>query len=122
MLYPHNELRQIANGLHDAAPSVVEESAERLRAIADEIEPQTRQRFFRFTVKSSYPFPTDMLRYDRCWPADSETANMIALTLGPDQVKGIVTYRLECWSPFGPKRERWESFMFHVADVEEVVA
>jgi hypothetical protein len=23
----------------------------------------------RFTVEGTYPFPTDMLRYDQCWPA-----------------------------------------------------
>lgn len=23
---------------------------------------------YRFTVEGPYPFPVDMLRYDRCWP------------------------------------------------------
>lgn len=36
---------------------------------------------YRFRVKGIGPFPTDMLRYDRCWPDSTEDAIEIDCTL-----------------------------------------
>lgn len=116
----HVELRRLANEIDQAAPGDIAARTLRIRDIADEIEPQTRQRFFRFEVTSAYPFPADMLRYDRCWPADSITAQQIEASHDLEQNTGVVTYHLEGWSAFGPTRKRWESFMFVVDNVEEV--
>lgn len=59
---------------------------------------------FTFTVSGSGPFPTDMLRYDTCWPASSEDAEKL-LTRG----RRSVTLRSS--SEVGkPTTGRWQSF------------
>lgn len=78
-----------------------------------------RAYFYRFTVESQYPFPTDMLRYDECWPADSESAHMIALSHEIQGELGKRTYTLNTRIPTGPTVARWESFMFKVTEIED---
>lgn len=60
-----------------------------------------------FTVTSTYPFPFDMLRYDRCWPSSSTDAGLIrarALRGGPEKI----TIRLRGKNK--PEVARWNSF------------
>lgn len=66
-----------------------------------------------FTVRGSYPFPLDMLRYDSCIPAtEADAALMHEAVLGdgpgdPLRVMEIslVTFRPDC----APSNDRWES-------------
>jgi hypothetical protein len=75
---------------------------------------------YKFTVRSKYPFPMDMLRYDRCYPATAQTAHDMAtsMTHGHDEP---VEYEMIGAQGFGgPTSARWESFMFKVTSVETI--
>lgn len=76
-------------------------------------------RFYRWKVTTSFPFPVDMLRYDRCFPSDSETANAIEQSHSFDPVEGKVTYNIEGSSRFGPTVSRWDSVSCNVHSIEE---
>lgn len=77
-------------------------------------------RLYRFTVVSRYPFPTDMLRYDQCYPVDTDTAINITNSLEHYAPSTRREYLLEGRLRFGPTIDRWKSFMFEVTEVEEV--
>lgn len=77
------------------------------------------ERFYRWKVSSKFPFPLDMLRFDRCFPSDSETATAIEESHSFDPPEGVITYTLEGTSRFGPTVARWDSFLFKVHDIEE---
>lgn len=74
-----------------------------------------------FTVESDFTFPTDMLRYDCCWPLSQRDATMIATSLANH---GQAAFKVELgrWvttrkaSP--PTVERWESFNCKVSNTE----
>lgn len=78
----------------------------------------------KFTVKGSFRFPLDMLRYDQCWPAGPEdTARMEYSTESRSPEGYDIT--LCRWAPNGawtPTMGRWASFNWHVdpASVEVV--
>lgn len=63
-------------------------------------------------VTGDYPFPTDMLRFDDCYPQTNNDAAAIERSMRPGQF-GQVTLRVEKltekldarWTP-----KRWESF------------
>ena len=63
--------------------------------------------------ESRLSFPLDMLRRDCCWPADSESAVTIALTLDrsiePDETATVSLTGIQ-----EPNRERWTSFSWTV--------
>lgn len=71
-------------------------------------------------------FPTDMLRYDRCWPASAADANLISWSLFADGFdRGIVEtagspkelrIRLLSADPGSPTVARWESFGWKVEE------
>lgn len=66
---------------------------------------------FEFTVRGSGKFPVDMLRYDSCYPADSDSATMILLDdeeFSPRDVHLIMVRKTrdECF----PTVRRWGSF------------
>lgn len=69
-----------------------------------------RPRVIDFIVEGSGQFPTDMLRYDECWPIDSISANNMAADWGAG--KRIV--HLRTINPNGPNAQRWESFTWKV--------
>lgn len=69
----------------------------------------------KFTVTGSMAFPLDMLRYDACFPYDSESvANM-------DEARGRRSVQLVRYSKYKPTEPvtvgRWESFLWYVSDV-----
>lgn len=72
-----------------------------------------------FRVKGRGEFPTDMLRYDRCWPESSDDAMLMML----DRHDRTVTLRRafdgtrNAALVHGATRRRWESFGWEVTDI-----
>lgn len=65
-----------------------------------------------FTVTGSGDFPFDMLRYDECWPYQSEDAVSVGST---PQISGGAHFkrrsvRLMTNNPHAPTAGRWSSF------------
>ena len=79
----------------------------------------TKVHLFTFTVEGSGKFPTDMLRYDACWPVHEDEARRLAE--GPDD-RELRTVKLKCAAVngHGPTVERWRSFGWVVTEVEAV--
>lgn len=67
---------------------------------------------YEFTVEGRGQFPTDMLRYDACWPIDPDSAvNVTARDYnGPRRVR-LRSYR-------EPTQGRWASFLWYVRSSE----
>jgi hypothetical protein len=70
-----------------------------------------------FTVRGRLRFPTDMLRYDACYPADTESATKVALSFDyaamKDQGEELVIHLYSAVVP-APTDGRWASFGWHV--------
>jgi hypothetical protein len=71
-----------------------------------------------FTVEGTYPFPTDMLRYDQCWPAREATDSiqlaesmMLRRTSEPNRKRRVT---LTTNNVNAPTTGRWESFGWRV--------
>jgi hypothetical protein len=70
-----------------------------------------------FTVEGTYPFPTDMLRYDACWPAtDHDTVQLseacsLRRTSDPKRKRQVKLYTNAINRP---TVGRWESFGWKV--------
>lgn len=80
-----------------------------------------------FEVTGSMSFPVDMLRYDCCYPANSESASAILSTMEPYSSKGgpyrvRLTYRPrgEGGKAWLPTEDRWRSFCWSV-DLSSIV-
>jgi hypothetical protein len=77
-----------------------------------------------FTVVGNIPFPTDMLRYDSCHPADTESATAISSSFNrpsdrDDDGNNITkTVRLISYGETPPTEARWSSFNWRVTDVQ----
>ncbi len=79
----------------------------------------TRVHLFKFTVEGSGKFPTDMLRYDACWPVHEGEARRLAE--GPDdRERRTVTLKRAAVNDQGPTVERWRSFGWTVTNVEPI--
>lgn len=84
----------------------------------------------RFTVIGIAPFPTDMLRYDEAFPANTMAANHIAASFDRERVQGkywtdrmlrveLIHRGEQRW--WHPTAARWASFGWSVViDVEEI--
>lgn len=73
----------------------------------------------RFTVRGRFQFPLDMLRYDQCWPADSESATQIRLSLeghklDPGEMWIVRLNRAQEFTYSEPTKARWSSFCWSV--------
>jgi len=66
---------------------------------------------FKYSVVGRGSFPTDMLRYDASFPADSESAGLIVDTREP---RTVVLRRLSANQNWRPEFERWRSFNWMV--------
>jgi hypothetical protein len=70
----------------------------------------------RFNVAGKWPFPLDMLRYDGCWPAESEDVDKLDRLLNDTEIR--VTRRfyltLATAKHGSPTVERWQSFGWDV--------
>lgn len=74
----------------------------------------------RFTVKGTGYFPLDMLRYDQCYPADSNDAATIGYTYVNSKqesrdVRLKHTHDHKFWQP---TNGRWSSFGWAVTESE----
>lgn len=72
---------------------------------------------FEWTVEGRGHFPTDMLRYDACYPTDGDSAQN--LTLSPTDVRNALAARevrtVKLRSYVGPPTSgRWASFGWYV--------
>lgn len=67
-----------------------------------------------FTVSGNSRFPMDMLRYDKCWPADTTSALGILRTAAEDEYETF-TFVMHTWS-VGITPDRWRSFGWTVTD------
>lgn len=66
-----------------------------------------------FDVKGVGTFPTDMLRYDQCWPSDTDSATKI----NPRHQLQFVPYTVHLTSHSHPTNGRWASFGFTVSNL-----
>jgi hypothetical protein len=57
--------------------------------------------FYTFTVRGAGSFPTDMLRYDQCWPRTTEDSEKLGT--GPRRSVTLCSYKK-------PKTTRWDTF------------
>jgi len=71
---------------------------------------------FLFTVEGSGSFPIDMLRYDRCWPAN-EGSDSYAIETHPTAKRRRIV--LETQNELAPTNGRWESFGWKVLGIGE---
>ena len=71
-----------------------------------------------FVVEGQGFFPLDMLRYDSCWPVDSDAVAEIHESVERG-VGNPVHHRVRMLSanPTGPTVDRWESFGWTVVSV-----
>lgn len=63
-----------------------------------------------FTVRGKGWFPYDMLRYDACWPASGDDAELLA----GDELEPEREVTLRTDSPTAPTEGRWLSFGWRV--------
>jgi len=63
-------------------------------------------KFYEFYVTGSGEFPTDMLRYDGCWPATTDDA--IKLSSKNRRTIKLLSYR-------EPTLGRWQSFVWSMS-------
>lgn len=81
---------------------------------------------YRFTVSGSYRFPHDMLRYDACYPADTESAIAIADSIDrtswtKEERKQNRTFKVNLIGTVGPPTDgRWRSFSWVVIESRRV--
>lgn len=74
---------------------------------------------YKFTVASCMPFPIDMLRYDGCYPVDTESATQISASIRREAEKPE-TYRVTLISDRPPTDGRWSSFCWRVESISRV--
>lgn len=73
----------------------------------------------RFTVRGNYPFPTDMLRRDQCYPATEQDAvtlrELCENARSPDRDISLISGH-----GAGPSVKAWESFCWVVVAIGRV--
>lgn len=67
--------------------------------------------YYAFTVEGRGQFPLDMLRYDACYPADSDTVSQIDAEDEPGKRRRV---RLLTSRDTPPTSDRWSSFGWRV--------
>jgi hypothetical protein len=73
------------------------------------LQPTERPRvMFTFYVSGRGQFPYDMLRYDQCWPADTESA----LLMDSEVNSHVRSIKLHSYRE--PTLDRWSSFLWSV--------
>lgn len=79
---------------------------------------QVKVYLFTVKVEGVGHFPTDMLRYDGCYPASERDSGLIDNYT--HQGKRVVTLRMVDFNPNGPTVARWKSFTWNVLEVEAI--
>lgn len=70
--------------------------------------------FQKFSVTGTGPFPFDMLRYDACYPSDSDNA----MALGETENRTIWLSRTVDLARNQPTGPRWASFGWKLNEVQ----
>ena len=80
------------------------------------------QRYQSFVVSGSGQFPTDMLRYDYCYPASSDDAvNMLEdkyIPIADRRPRQVKMARMVSKRDIQPTAARWASFGWQVSQVQ----
>ena len=79
-------------------------------------------KLFKYTMRGYVgTFPYDMLRYDSCWPSNSQSVtNMVSYTLPPDpNISSLIKVTLV--SIHEPTIGRWESFSWRPVGKTETI-
>lgn len=78
--------------------------------------------FYRFEVVGSFysEFPTDMLRYDQCWPMheDGKIPSTFRHNRVPDDER--LPVKIELVGLNAPTKDRWKSFGWKVTRIDGV--
>jgi hypothetical protein len=69
---------------------------------------------FYFTVRGSWPFPYDMLRYDGAYPRTQNDAAKLQALARDTTDAGIVEIDMATRDPNAPNRRRWQSHLWAV--------
>lgn len=75
------------------------------------------KRRYHYVVTGRGHFPTDMLRYDRAWPADQESASLVDLyhySNNIEERRALRSIRLNSYTE--PTIDRWSSFGWSVGN------
>jgi hypothetical protein len=72
-----------------------------------------------FTVQGRFPFPIDMLRYDRCIPKSEGDSGNIAWSFSQGAVQTAVKVVHIGEKNWKPTTGRWESFLWLVIAIEK---
>jgi len=75
------------------------------------------KKVYYFTVTGSYVFPTDMLRYDSCYPVDETNIHIAPYGNGSEDFFHTKrSVNLKANNP--PTIDRWRSFDWSVSNIE----
>jgi hypothetical protein len=75
---------------------------------------------YKFTVTGRVPFPVDMLRYDGCNPADSESAATIEASIHHERPPAGGLWSVRLISNRRPTYGRWKSFLWTASDEQRM--
>jgi hypothetical protein len=83
-----------------------------------------KEKKYRYTVTGTYPFPTDMLRYDAAHPTDDKSVMLIGMSRERyyeiRKETGLFTsFEAHLIGPM-PTNDRWISFGWKVSNVSEI--
>jgi hypothetical protein len=67
---------------------------------------------YEYFVSGKGEFPIDMLRFDCCWPRDSEDAHKMIIPFGEPERAKVRSIRMCSYYP--PTIARWQSFLWSV--------
>jgi len=84
------------------------------RYIAEAVHSEDRPRIlFTYYVTGRLPFPFDMLRYDACWPASGDDADMLdSHYVSREEFRALRSIKMHSYKR--PTVERWASFTWSV--------
>jgi hypothetical protein len=72
--------------------------------------------FWYFTVTGNGQFPTDMLRYDACYPVDETNGNIAPYRADSSIYRETRSVNLK--SAHEPTEGRWNSFGWRISNIE----
>ena len=76
---------------------------------------------YSFVVEGEGQFPTDMLRYDHCWPRTTEDAIALPLSVYDFARDREQHRKVALFTPTHPPTvDRWVSFGWKVSDIKAV--
>lgn len=70
-------------------------------------------KMYRFTVAGRSYFPTDMLRYDACWPRFPDDSAAVGARHEDITIVHLASHRK-------PTEGRWASFMWPIQECQEI--